>query len=446
MNKKQRIMFFFVAILISGCFQQGNISNNASYGKSEIQLLYKKHYYLNVHYPQGEFNDLNKEIKQQVKKEEKLFLSKMKNYQEIQKAEFNVKYETFLKDERYLSIQLLFYESIYQTKQVVKTIHYDCEKRQFFELSDIMEGDYLTFIAKRTKRYFETNYFDQCNHPGFKINVTGLKEHYDNFMLTKDKIIFYFEANTLLEKAASFSLTYEDCSSYTSLKQTSQAVFEPYEQVLNVPSKYIDPNKAMVALTFDDGPCNEFTEAILDCLKEHHGVATFYVLGSRLKGNETLLQRMILEGSEIGNHSFNHYQLTTLSKEKLEMEIQSTQSAIYKITGQEAKTLRPPYGSYNKDIMKLLPKHRIVTWTLDSEDWRSKNTKTIVDKVMKTVKDKDIILLHDLYSTSAQAAMILIPELIEAGYQLVNVSQLYEYSKDHQFVINESLSHFVGRK
>ncbi|MEG1639146.1 MAG: polysaccharide deacetylase family protein, partial [Erysipelotrichaceae bacterium] len=391
----------------------------------------------NVHYPQGEFKDLNTVIKQQVNKEEKFFLSKMKNYQEIQKAEFNVKYETFIKDKRYLSIQLLFYESIYQTKQFVKTIHYDCEKRKFFELSDIMEGDYLTFIAKRAKHYFEKNYFDQCNHLGFKINITGLKEHYDNFMLTKDKIIFYFEANTLLEKATSFSLTYEECSPYTSLKQTSKAVFEPYEQVLNVPTKYIDPNKAMVALTFDDGPCSDFTESILDCLKENHSVATFYVLGSRLNGNEKLLQRMILEGSEIGNHSFNHYQLTTLSKEKQEIEIQRTQSAIYKISGQVAKTLRPPYGSYNKDIMDLIPKQRIVTWTLDSEDWRSKNTKTIVDKVMNSVKDKDIILLHDLYSTSAQAAIILIPELIEAGYQLVNISQLYEYSKDHQFVKNE---------
>lgn len=212
-----------------------------------------------------------------------------------------------------------------------------------------------------------------------------------------------------------------------SSKLESKAVIVSYDDILNEPIKNIDPNKPMVALTFDDGPTRKYTTMILDSLKEYHAYATFFVLGSRVDESSDLLERMVLEGSEIGNHTYSHKQLTTLNEDSIANEIKETSDKIFKVTRNQPSVLRPPYGSYNESVLNHLGEMRIVTWTVDSEDWRSKNTEVIVNKVMSEVKDKDIILLHDLYLTSAQAACLLIPRLQEEGYQLVTVSDLYSF-------------------
>lgn len=206
-----------------------------------------------------------------------------------------------------------------------------------------------------------------------------------------------------------------------------KSVIVEYDDILNEPTRHIDPNKPMVALTFDDGPTPAYTTLILDSLKENNAVATFYVTGSRVHIAPELLNRMILEGSEIGNHTNSHKQLTTLNQIEIMEEIDITQKEIYKVTHKYPKTLRPPYGSYNEDVIKVLHGLQIVTWDIDTRDWSNKNSEEIVNHVMRTVKNKDIILLHDLFQSSADAACLLIPKLQLAGYQLVTVSELKSF-------------------
>lgn len=209
--------------------------------------------------------------------------------------------------------------------------------------------------------------------------------------------------------------------------KNSAPVIVPYDDILNETTKHIDPDKPMIAITFDDGPTRKYTTTILDCLKENHAYATFFVLGNRVDMAPDLLSRMILEGHEIGNHTYSHKQLTTLQENAITNEINKTSDVIYEAVHSYPTLIRPPYGSYNETVLNHLGEMRLVKWTLDSEDWRSKNTKIIVDKVMKEVNDKDIILFHDLYETTAEAVCILIPQLIEEGYQLVSVSDLYSF-------------------
>lgn len=205
------------------------------------------------------------------------------------------------------------------------------------------------------------------------------------------------------------------------------SVIVEYDDILNEPLRYIDPNKPMVALTFDDGPTPAYTTQILDCLKKYNAVATFYVTGSRVNIAPELLNRMVLEGNEIGNHTHSHKQLTTLNENEIINEIKISQEEIYAIVHRYPSTLRPPYGSYNDTVVKASKGLKIVTWSVDSRDWATKNPQFIVDHVMKTVKDKDIILLHDLYQSSADAACLLIPKLQESGFQLVSVSELKSF-------------------
>ncbi len=196
------------------------------------------------------------------------------------------------------------------------------------------------------------------------------------------------------------------------------------------PSDKIDPDKPMVAITFDDGPTRAITTQILDCLKENNAYATFFVLGSRIEDAKDILERMILDGHEIGNHSFTHKQLNAISRESVVDEIAKANDAIYDAIHEYPMIIRLPYGESSTQVQELCGDMNIIKWTIDSEDWRSKNSDTIVNKVMAEVQDGSIILLHDLYTSTADAACILIPKLIEEGYQLVTVSQLLSFDNE----------------
>ncbi len=190
-------------------------------------------------------------------------------------------------------------------------------------------------------------------------------------------------------------------------------------------TRQIDPAKPMVALTFDDGPFPKSTESILDTLKAHDAVATFFVLGNRVSANGALLTRMLSEGSEIGNHSFNHRQLITLTLEELQKEIYKTQEAIEEVTGYEPVVMRPTYGSYDQDLRDSVDMPMIL-WSLDARDWENRDAEYVYKKVLENVQDGDIVLMHDIYVSTADAVKMIVPELKSRGYQLVTISELYQ--------------------
>ena len=188
---------------------------------------------------------------------------------------------------------------------------------------------------------------------------------------------------------------------------------------------YNDKNKntKYVALTFDDGP-NYNTNKVLDILDKYSVPATFFVLGKNIKGNEDIIKRMDNLGMEIGNHTFSHELLTKKKKDKIKLEIDTTNKMLFDITGKYPTLLRPSYGSFNKKIRKAsdMP---IIIWDIDTLDWKYHNSKKIVDRVVNKVKDGDIILMHDIYSASANALDSIIPMLREMGYTFVTVSDLF---------------------
>lgn len=189
--------------------------------------------------------------------------------------------------------------------------------------------------------------------------------------------------------------------------------------------RVINPNKPMVALTFDDGP-SQYTPRILDVLNENNSKGTFFVVGSSINRNKELLTVMIEDGHEIGNHSYNHKDLTAISHEELYRQIVGTDDLLEIATGHRTTIMRPPYGRNNVEMNKILYKP-IILWSLDTRDWENRNAETIKNNILDNVKDGDIILMHDLYDSTAEAVETVVPELIKRGYQLVTVSELMEY-------------------
>lgn len=179
----------------------------------------------------------------------------------------------------------------------------------------------------------------------------------------------------------------------------------------------------MVALTFDDGPRRSTTTQLLDGLAQRKVPATFFVVGSRVKGNEALLQRMAREGHQIGVHTYSHTQLTGLSSAQVACEIQKGRQALTQALGPGDYWLRPPFGLVNSCV-KACADSPIILWSVDPEDWKDKNTARIVDHVVSNAKDGDIILLHDMYPSSVQAALEIVDRLGERGFCFVTVEQL----------------------
>ncbi len=184
----------------------------------------------------------------------------------------------------------------------------------------------------------------------------------------------------------------------------------------------IDPDKPMVALTFDDGP-GPRTMEILDKLEECNARCTFFLVGEMLVNYPDTLNKMVEIGCELGNHTYYHSTLTKLSPEEMNEALDSTSDAIKEITGVEPTLVRPPGGSVNESVRETV-KAPLILWNIDTEDWKTLNTESDIEAVMSTLSDGNIILMHDIHSPSVDAALQLIPMIQERGYQLVTVSEM----------------------
>ncbi len=181
--------------------------------------------------------------------------------------------------------------------------------------------------------------------------------------------------------------------------------------------------KKKIALTFDDGPCAGCTNQLLDGLKKRNVKATFFLIGKNAENNPKLVRRIYEEGHLIGNHTYSHVEITKVSDEEAIQELQKTDQIIWKITGEHVQYMRPPFGAWQKELesrLEVLP----VLWTVDPLDWTTENVEEIVNKVVTETKENDIILLHDCYKSSVEAALRIIDDLQKEGYEFVTVDQL----------------------
>ncbi len=188
--------------------------------------------------------------------------------------------------------------------------------------------------------------------------------------------------------------------------------------------RVVDPTKPMIALTFDDGP-GKYTMQLLEQLENHDAKATFFLVGENVGKHPDVIRKMHDMGCEIGNHTTSHARLTTLADANVLAQINGTNVAIESVIGEGAKFLRPPYGSTD-DRIATLANSPLVMWSVDTNDWVSKDALAVRQHVLSEVEDGDIILMHDIHETTVQATLELIPQLIEKGYQLVTISEMAE--------------------
>ena len=180
---------------------------------------------------------------------------------------------------------------------------------------------------------------------------------------------------------------------------------------------------ACVALTFDDGP-SYYTEGLLDTLKEYDVKATFFVLGNQVRIQSETVARMFREGHEIGNHTWDHPNLTNISDEQIQEQLRLTDDLIAQVIGETTPFLRPPYGAYNDRVLAAsgLP---IIFWSVDPLDWRDRDAATVAARIVDAPVGA-IILSHDIHRSTVEALPAIIESLRGRGIRFVTVTKLFE--------------------
>lgn len=252
---------------------------------------------------------------------------------------------------------------------------------------------------------------------------TGTREEFPVYLLTADGAKFYYENNGERQEIV---IPYIELHTYMAVTENGTVVAERIRK--------LDPEKPMIAFTFDDGPHYEQTPRLLEILEANDARATFFVLGDRVlwgESNKKALKMVYDSGNEVASHTYSHKHLKELSAEEIKEEVKKTRDAVFSVTGEYPTLLRPPYGEYS-DAVKAYSYAPLITWNLDSKDWYFRNTEQIVEHVLAEAGDGKIVLMHDIHWFTVDAAEILIPELRARGYQIVTVQELFYYKDVEQ--------------
>lgn len=178
-----------------------------------------------------------------------------------------------------------------------------------------------------------------------------------------------------------------------------------------------------IALTFDDGPHPVYTPMLLEGLKQRGVKATFFLMGSAVEKYPDIVKEIADDGHLIGNHTFHHVGLENADKALIESEVVSANELIEKVSGERPQFIRPPFGQCDEGI-ETDTGMICVLWSIDPQDWCTKDASKVVKRVLANARDNGIILMHDQYKTSVMAAFTIIDELQKQGYEFVTVDEI----------------------
>ena len=356
-------------------------------------------------------------------------------------GEINIHFDSYLIDGRYVGIVedgMFITTHMANARSIVRTFNIDLLRGVYLESTDLLDASKYEDVLPLLRKAILAECPDAADYLGHMdsgwLNSLVIAHGGIIVLLERGEYLpgYFGTLRILLPNAdlADALLLGQAATPAPTLEPTPVPSPEP-PTVTSLPPAEIDPSKPMIALTFDDGP-SQYTSRILDTLEQYGARATFCHVGNLINARKETVLRAFNMGCEIIGHSWDHRNLTKLSESEIRKEILDTYNAIEAITGDAPQLYRPPYGSVN-DTVKAVSRElgfAMITWSVDPEDWKTKNADAVYSAVMSHIKNKAIVLSHDLYRTTAEAYERIFPELIAQGYQLVTVSELLSYTYD----------------
>lgn len=297
----------------------------------------------------------------------------------------------------------------------IQTYLLDANSLRVLSPMQLLTPDYKEKASVYCTEYVNKHFKEDQILPDAKQYLKEDDSNYNQLVLDNGDLTVFFDENTIVDASEGvIAITIPKVYLGTSIRS-------------NVINRYVDPDKPMVAITYDDGPGDKSEKRILKCLEKYGAVATFFYLGNRIDYADYNVKKAFDIGCEIANHSWDHPDLTGMSDKQIRSQLKKTNKAIEEVIGVKPELFRPPYGSYNDRVLKA-SKMPAILWTVDTMDWSSRNAKAVFKVVKKTKKlDGKIILMHSIYNSTAKATELIVPYLQEKGYQLVTVSELIKY-------------------
>lgn len=457
MKLKTFMLLMFAMTLLAGCgissqkTDEDDQNVQTSVKESQIPGIeieteigeYEEYKYA-LHFPRTESDAINEEIYKFISQQRDQFLELTKNM-EIEEglfSELNLDFEISHISEPFLSIVFTSTTNIPESAQTstIHTLNFNRLTDSVLTLADILSAENsLEYLQKLSeKQLLQNNQLAELAKTGLLADgISSKLKNYETFNLKDQSLNFYFSSDQFHNaKIESFNiaLTYNSLTgiinssflqSIVQIASTETALLSDTTLATESVVTTLDPNQKYVALTFDDGPHKDYTPQILDTLKKYNAKATFYVLGNRVSYYPDIVKRAYEEGHEIGNHTWSHPNLTSLSQESLIEEINNASNEIAKITGKMPATIRPPYGAYNETVQDFVSMP-IILWSVDTLDWKHKSSARIKQVIQTNVTDGSIILMHDIHQASADALEDVLISLSQQGYQFVTISALLQ--------------------
>lgn len=424
-SMKKYIFLLMILYFIIGCStKKTNEENINTIIEEEKNIL------VGINYPITGIQKLDKIIEKDI---EKIYTDFKNEYGEFdhlkEQSELNMDYTYEQISQRYINITIHIFvnsSTLANPNNYMKSYVYDRKQGKLLTIHDLISDEDFSKFVNMVKTKLLQKYKDCILLDSLKATVT---EQYDYplFTIDYDTLTIYFNP---AEVAASYC-DILDIDIPLEQFEIKIPIIEESDTDTTVrllsPTKVIDPERKVVALTFDDGP-SKYTKEILEILKENNAYATFFVIGNKVEIYKETIQKMVSYGNEIGNHSYNHKWLTKLTENDLQEQITKTQDIIYSVTGYTPTIIRPTYGSISEKLRKQLPLD-VIMWTVDTSDWKYKSVDRIVKEATTKIKDLDIILMHDTHVRTVDALKKIIPELQQQGFEFVTVSELKEIKK-----------------
>lgn len=329
-------------------------------------------------------------------------------------SELNIDFEYQIINENYISIIIKATTFIEKKEEKIYTYLFDKNNNKFIDIGDILNKKEL---ITNIKKEFKAKYNKKINN---SVNL-------DKYYIGKNYLTFYIN---LSKKEYLIQIPLEDIKFNFVINEKNKLDVDNINSIKKE-EKTIDINKPIVALTFDDGP-SKYTNEILDILKDNGICATFFVLGNKVPYGQENLLKMLENGNEIGNHTYNHKWLAHLDEIEIKNQISKTQEVIFEYTRYLPKVFRPSYGDIPKEMRKEI-NLEVTLWNVDTLDWKLKNKKQIIKRATRNTKDGDIILMHDTYKRTKDSLPKIINTLKKKGFQFVTISELNEIKKLREY-------------
>jgi peptidoglycan/xylan/chitin deacetylase (PgdA/CDA1 family) len=408
----------------------------------ETRIKETDHYTYAISTPITESAELNQPIKEWIKTQEKDFLANVKANKPILdsedfRAHLNIQIEPKKASD---SIYTLVFEAYQITggangRTEVKTFTVNTAENKFVRLEDVLhlDDESQNRISSIIKAQISEDEKIQVYIIDEWLNEALANPSGWRWSLSQKNFTLYFNEYEIAAGAAG------PVKVKIPVEQISPLLKEEMALLLKIPVTppaepepakpediALNPNGKYIALTFDDGPNPKVTPLVLDLLKEYDAKATFYMIGSQAQFYPTIASRVAEEGHEVGNHTDNHPDLSSLGQAEIRKQIEEASKKIEEASGQLPATVRPPYGAMNEEVKKvaMAAGTPLILWSVDSLDWKVLHSSTVTETVLKNAVPGSIVLFHDIHKPTAEALPAILASLKKEGYEFITVSQL----------------------